>query len=83
MVPFSLVSRPHPAFCRLQYGKAGRVWYIFSREHDVIGKWPKFSEQAMFRVLSNRLHAQRSTLSVYFTDKQSKAKLRRQGKTYS
>ena len=23
---------PRPAFCRLQYGKAGRAWYIYSRE---------------------------------------------------
>ena len=32
-----LVTRP--AFCRLHYGKAGRAWYISSREHDVIDKW--------------------------------------------
>ena len=25
----SLVPRPHPAFRHLQYGKAGRAWYIF------------------------------------------------------
>ena len=31
-------ARPRPAFRRLQYGKAGRAWYLFSREHDVIGK---------------------------------------------
>ena len=24
------------AFCLLQYGKAGRAWYLFSCEHDVI-----------------------------------------------
>ena len=41
----SLVPRPHPAFRHLQYGKVGRAWYLFSREHDVIGKWQKFSEQ--------------------------------------
>ena len=35
----SLVPRPRPAFRRLQYGKAWRAWYLFSREHDVIGKW--------------------------------------------
>ena len=28
----SLVPRPHPAFSRLQYGKAGRALYLFSRE---------------------------------------------------
>ena len=25
-----------PAFCHLQYSKAGRAWYLWSREHDVI-----------------------------------------------
>ena len=40
----SLVPRPRPAFRRLQYRKAGRAWYLFSNEHDVIGKWRKFSE---------------------------------------
>ena len=38
----SLVPRPRPAFRRLQYGKAWRAWYLFSREHNVIGKWRKF-----------------------------------------
>ena len=28
----SLVPRPRPAFRRLQYGKTGRAWYLFSRE---------------------------------------------------
>jgi len=28
----SPVPRPHPAFCRLQYRKAGRTWYLFSCE---------------------------------------------------
>ena len=36
---------PCPAFRRLQYGKAGRAWYISSREHDVIDK---FSEQGRY-----------------------------------
>ena len=40
----SLVPRPHPAFRRLQYGKAGRAWYLFSCEHDVISKLRKFAE---------------------------------------
>ena len=40
----SLVPRPRPAFRRL------RDWYLFSREHDVIGKWRNFAEQAAFRV---------------------------------
>ena len=48
----SLVPRPRPAFRRLQYGKTGRAWYLFSREHDVIGKLQKFAEQAAFRVFS-------------------------------
>ena len=26
----SLVPRPHPDFCCLQYGKAGEAWYLFS-----------------------------------------------------
>jgi len=41
----SLVPRPRPAFCCLQCGKLGRAWYLFSREHDVIDKWQKNSEQ--------------------------------------
>ena len=28
----SLVPRPYPAFCCLQYGKRERAWYLFSRE---------------------------------------------------
>ena len=49
-----------PAFRHLQYGKAGRVWYIFSREHDVIKKWQNFqNEDATFCVLFNHLHVQR------------------------
>ena len=52
---------PRPAFRCLQYGKAGRAWYIFSREHDVIEKWQNFqNEDATFRVLFNHLHVQRS-----------------------
>ena len=39
-----LVPRPRPAFCHLQYGKLVRAWYLFSREHDVIGKWWKCVE---------------------------------------
>ena len=52
---------PRPAFRRLQYGKAGRAWYIFSREHDVIEKWQNLqNEDATFRVLFNHLHVQHS-----------------------
>ena len=52
---------PRPAFRRLRYGKAGRAWYIFSRDHDVIKKSQNFqNEDAMFRVLFNHLHVQRS-----------------------
>ena len=52
---------PRRAFRRLQYGKAGRAWYISSCEHDVIDKWQTFqNEDAMFFVLFNHLHIQRS-----------------------
>ena len=46
----SLIPRPCPAFRRLQYGKAGRAWYLFSREHDLISKLRKFAKQAAFRI---------------------------------
>ena len=61
---FSLVPRPRPAFRCLQYGKAGRAWYLFSREHDVIGKWRKFSEQTgcVLRIVQLTTH---SMLGVY------------------
>ena len=53
----SLIPRPHPAFCHLQYEKAGRAWYLFSCEHDVIrksGNGKNFqNEQAVFHVLFN------------------------------
>ena len=57
----SLVPRPHPAFHRLQYGKAGRAWYLFSHEYDVISKLRKFAELTgcILRIF-NRLHTQRS-----------------------
>ena len=60
----SLVPRPRPAFRRLQYGKAWRAWYLFSREHDVIGKWRKFSEQTgcILSIVQPTTH---STLGVY------------------
>ena len=40
--------------------KPWRAWYLFSREHDVIGKWRNFAELTgcVSRIL-NRLHAQR------------------------
>ena len=60
----SLVPRPRPAFCRLQYGKAWRAWYLFSCEHDVIGKWWKFSEQTGCVLCIFQLTT-RSTLGVY------------------
>ena len=54
-------SRPRPAFHRLQYGKAGRAWYLFSREHDVIGKLQKFAELTdCVSHIFNQLRAQRS-----------------------
>lgn len=36
-----LVPRPHPPFCCLLYGKAGRASYLFSHANDVINKWPQ------------------------------------------
>ena len=57
----SLVPRPRPDFRRFQYGKAGRAWYLFSREHDVIGKLQKFAElTGCVSRICNRLRAQRS-----------------------
>ena len=57
----SLVPRPRPAFCHLQYGKAGRAWYLFSRDHDVIGKLQKFAKlTGWVSRIFNRLRAQRS-----------------------
>ena len=57
----SLIPRPCPAFRRLQYGRAGRAWYLFSREHDVISKWRKFAKlTGCVSCIFNRLHAQRS-----------------------
>ena len=47
---YSLVPRPRPTFRHLQYGKAGRTWYLFSYEDDVIWKWWIFfrNEQTAF-----------------------------------
>ena len=58
----SLVPRPRPAFRRLQYGKVGRAWYLFSREHDVITKLRKFAE--LTGCISRFQPTMRSTLSV-------------------
>ena len=61
----SLITRPRQAFRRLQYWKAWRAWYLFSHEHDVIGKCENFqNKQAAFHALFNWLHAQHS---VYMT----------------
>ena len=60
----SLVPRPRPAFRCLQYRKVWRAWYLFSREHDVIGKWQKFSEQTGC-ISSIVQPTTRSTLGVY------------------
>ena len=35
LLVFSHVPKPHPAFYHLQYRKAGRAWYLFSREHGI------------------------------------------------
>ena len=57
--PCSLVPRPRPAFRRFQYGKVGRAWYIFSHEHDLIGKCRKFTElTGCVSCIFNQLHAQ-------------------------
>ena len=61
----SLVPRPRRTFHRFQYGKAGRAWYLFSCEHDVIGKWRKFSERTGYVLRIVQLTA-RSTLGVYY-----------------
>ena len=37
----SLIPRLRPALHHLQYGKAERACYLFSREHNVINKWQK------------------------------------------
>ena len=57
----SLVLRPCLAFHHLQCGKAWRACYLFSCEHDVIGK---FLEQAgcVLRIVQLTT---RSTLSAY------------------
>ena len=60
----SLVPRSRPAFRRLQCRKAWRAWYLFSREHDVIGKWRKVSEQTGCVSRISQLTT-RSTLGVY------------------
>ena len=54
---------PCPAFRRLQYGKAGRAWYIFSHEHDN-RKMAKFSERRRY-VLRVIQPSTRSTLGEY------------------
>ena len=57
----SLVPRPRPAFHHLQYGKAGRAWYLFSCEHDAISKLRKFAELTGYvSRIFNWLRAQRS-----------------------
>ena len=38
-------SFPGPTQLSIQYSKAGRAWYLFSREHDVIKKGRKFANQ--------------------------------------
>ena len=56
---YSLVPRSRPAFRRLQYGKVGGAWYLFSREHDVISKLRKFAElTGCVSHIFNRLCAQ-------------------------
>jgi len=38
--------------------KAGRAWYLFSNEHDIIDKWNKFQNESKFGVLFNQLQVQ-------------------------
>ena len=40
----------------------GRVWYLFLREHDVIGKGPEFSEWQCLHMVQSTI---RSMLGVY------------------
>ena len=49
---------PRPTFHHLQYGKAGRAWYLFSRVHDIIKKIQ--NKQAAFHILLDY------TLGVYY-----------------
>ena len=60
----SLVPRHHPAFHRLQYRKAGRAWYLFSCEHDVISKSRKIAELTARLRFAYFQSTMRSTLSV-------------------
>lgn len=46
-------------YCCLEYRKAGRPSYPFSREHDIIGKRENFSELTG-NILFKRLHAKHS-----------------------
>ena len=55
---YSLIPRPRQAFRHLQYRKVERACYLFLCEHNVTIKWRKFSEQAAFHILFNRLHGQ-------------------------
>ena len=58
---YRLVPRSHQAFHHLQYGKAGRAWYLFSHEHE---SNRKFSERTSYvlHIVQLTTHL---TLSVY------------------
>jgi len=57
----SLIPRPRPAFHHLQYRKAGRAWYLFSRKHDkklTNAKKKIRIKKAKFHALLNELRVQ-------------------------
>ena len=60
----SLIPKPGLAFHCLQYGKAGRAWYLFSREDGIIDKWSKNSEQKS-KISHIVQRCTSSTLGVY------------------
>ena len=57
----NLVTGTCPALRRFHSTeKAGRAWYLFSHEHDIIGKWQEFSEQTGYvSHILNLLYIQR------------------------
>ena len=50
---YNLSSFPghHPAFCHLQYIKAGRVWFVSSSEHNVINKINGITKSEVSRIV--------------------------------
>ena len=56
---YSLVPRPRPAFHALQFGKAGRAWYLFSRKHE---SGENLQNSCVSRIVQPTTH---SVLGVY------------------